>query len=345
MQLLAKPTVPTVVVGLGKPGVMLSLLGKKIGAPFTYAALERGMEAYPEQPTARDLRDVYSYDDIGSKTPLIGVTGLTEREYVMTGAINRGMKQLGVSARCLPVQVGNVRLFQKVMEIAGFKAVVVNEPWRHELLEAATDLEPAAQQSQAVDLLVNEDKSWNGYNLLWRAAGAALDATLRQKYPTDKPLDNRMVAIVGADASARSLALGIKSRGGIPIIVSRDRDNAREAAKEIGCRYIPFEQLYTTSHNVLIVCVKDEFDPMQGRKIKTQIHPGYLKPSITVMDLTSMPDASDLQIEAVKRGCDVVTPRRVLLEQILLSIRLITDQDVPRESIEASINEFAPEER
>ena len=42
--ILARPAVPTVVVGLGKPGVMLTVLGRKIGAPWTYAALERGME-------------------------------------------------------------------------------------------------------------------------------------------------------------------------------------------------------------------------------------------------------------------------------------------------------------
>ena len=31
-------------MGLGKPGIMLTVLGKKIGAPWTYAALERGMD-------------------------------------------------------------------------------------------------------------------------------------------------------------------------------------------------------------------------------------------------------------------------------------------------------------
>jgi 3-dehydroquinate dehydratase/shikimate dehydrogenase len=35
VQILGKPTVPTVVVGLGKPGIMLTMLGKKIGAPWT----------------------------------------------------------------------------------------------------------------------------------------------------------------------------------------------------------------------------------------------------------------------------------------------------------------------
>ena len=71
MQILAKPVVPTVVVGLGKPGVMLALLGRKIGAPWAYAALERGMEAYPDQPTVSDLNAIYRYPEI-EKTTFVG---------------------------------------------------------------------------------------------------------------------------------------------------------------------------------------------------------------------------------------------------------------------------------
>src|SRR5262245_12483501 len=74
VQILAKTSVPTVVVGLGKPGIMLSLLGKKIGAPWIYAALERGMEAYPGQATAGDLNAVYRADSIDKGTRFVGVT-------------------------------------------------------------------------------------------------------------------------------------------------------------------------------------------------------------------------------------------------------------------------------
>src|SRR5438067_5807402 len=103
LQILSKPAVPTVVAGLGKPGIMLTILGKKIGAPWTYAALERGMEAYPEQPTVNDLKTVYHYEEIGKSTPLIAVTGFSDREYVLAGTINFGMKQLGLSPRCWPL--------------------------------------------------------------------------------------------------------------------------------------------------------------------------------------------------------------------------------------------------
>ena len=90
LQILARPALPTVAVGVGKPGVMLSVLGRKIGAPWTYAALEKGMEAYPGQPTVNDLRQVYHYDAMGRSTRLIGVTGFSERDVVSVGVLNAG---------------------------------------------------------------------------------------------------------------------------------------------------------------------------------------------------------------------------------------------------------------
>ena len=93
LQILSKPALPTVAVGLGKPGVMLSVLGKKIGSPWTYAALERGMETYPGQPTVRELNEVYHYPAISRTTRLIGVTG-----FGPTGIRHAGRSQCGTDA-------------------------------------------------------------------------------------------------------------------------------------------------------------------------------------------------------------------------------------------------------
>src|SRR5206468_3184226 len=102
VQILAKAPVPTVVVGLGKPGVMLTVLGKKIGAPWTYAALEKGMEAYEGQPTVADLNNIYHYSAIEKTTRLIGATGFEERDAVAVGVLNHVLGHFKLPARCLP---------------------------------------------------------------------------------------------------------------------------------------------------------------------------------------------------------------------------------------------------
>jgi 3-dehydroquinate dehydratase/shikimate dehydrogenase len=367
VQILAKPALPTVVVGLGKPGLMLSILGKKMGSPWTYAALERGMEAYPGDTTIHALQTVYHYPVIERATRLIGVTGFTDLEYVTVGLLNAAMHHLGMPARCLPLGVGNSRLFRKVMEAVHLAAVVVDEPNQHGLLDIPADLDPAARQTEAVDLLLNHEHKWHGYNLICRGAVAALEATLRGSSSpvapvpgSDKRLEGRTIMLVGVNATARSLAYGIKKRGGALIIASRNRQAAHALAQQLDCRYVQFEALYSTMHEVLVVC--DEEGAAHGVSGSTQppsalrgssttlhsppsnIHSGYLRPGMTVMDLTSLPRKSVLLQEAQARDCRVVEPRQILLELALLQTHLIAGQHVTREPLEKVLDELIEEE-
>jgi 3-dehydroquinate dehydratase/shikimate dehydrogenase len=345
VQLLAKPALPTVVVGLGKPGVMLTVLGKKIGAPFTYAALERGMESYPGQPTIADLEKVYHYQQIGRSTRLIGVTGLGAQEVATVAVLNGALAHLGLGARCLPLQVGSLRVFRKVIDAVKLAAVVVDEEHRGSILEIATELAPDAAQAQAADVMLHPQEKWLGHNTLGTAAAEALEAALRGDLATERPLVDRPVMIVGTNAAARSLAFAVKERGAAVIIAARDRDTAHELAKAVDGRHIQFEGLYSTMHEVLAVCSEEKLPAStKGKAEKVSIHVGHLKPGLTVMDLTSMPRKSPLLCEAEARHCRVVSPRRVLREQLFHQIRLISNKEVPRERLDEIMNEVMEEE-
>jgi 3-dehydroquinate dehydratase/shikimate dehydrogenase len=340
LQIQSKATIPTVIVGLARPGVMLTILGKKISAPWTYAALERGMEAYPGQPTVSDLNDVYHYPDIEKNTRLMGVTGFGDREFVLVGALNAAFRKLGEPTRCWPLGIGNAKLFRKMMDIVKLKSVAIDPNHRREMVEVMGGMEPAARQTHAVDLVVREEHEWHGYNVLWRAAGAALEGVLRQKYAKDKPLTDRVVLIVGTNETAKTALLAVKQRHAIPIVASYDKKGVQEIAKEFGCRHVLFDALYSTAHDILVVCSDEKEHAPPKAQVQGLIHPGYLKPSITVMDLTSKPRKSTLLREAQKRGCDIVEPREVLLREALLLLELTRGEGVPREFLEPVITDL-----
>jgi 3-dehydroquinate dehydratase/shikimate dehydrogenase len=342
VQILATATVPTVVVGLGKPGVMLAVLGKKLGAPWTYAALERGMEAYPSQPTVHDLETVYHYKALERGTRLVGVSGFTDREYVGTAALNGLFAHFGLPARCLPVGVGSARLFRKVIDAAKLVGVVVDAEHQGALMEIATEAEPGARLANAADLLLRKGDKWSACNTLVRAAVAALENLLRVRYPGDMPLQGRMVAIVGVNALARTVAQGVKQRGGSPIIVSHDKAGAQELAKKLECRFVLFEALYSTIHEVLVVCDQEKQHTATGGS--NAVHPGYLKAGMTVMDLTATLSPSPLLREARARRCAVVTPRKMLFDQLALQARLLTSKEVTRELVEQVLPGFLQED-
>lgn len=341
VQILAKPAVPTVVVGLGKPGLMLALLGRKIGAPWTYAALERGMEAWPGQPTVSDLRDVYHYAAFERGTRLIGVTGFGEREAATVAVHNAALAHLNLSARCLPMGVGSIRLFRKVVEAVKLAGVVVDEENQASIMDIVEEAQPSAQQAQAADVILHKNEKWHGYNTVFQASLAALAAAIKAKSGADEPLKGRMVAIVGVDATARGLATELMRRGANVILASHRKKAAQELAQALGCRHMQFEALYSTMHDVLIVC-DEEKGEVKGKAVG--VHAGYLKPGMTVMDLTASLRKSALLREAEVRGCTAVAPRELFLDRLELQSRLFTGKQVPRAVLAGALPSSLQEE-
>jgi 3-dehydroquinate dehydratase/shikimate dehydrogenase len=332
VQILARAPLPTVVVGLGKPGVMLSVLGAKIGAPWTYAALERGMEAYPDQPTVSDLENIYHYRAIHRSTRLIGVTGFGPRERATTAALNAAFAHLQLPARCLPMGVGNVRLFGKVIEAIKLAAAVLDDEHRKSILPLASHREPSAERTGEADLFLHRNNAWHAADTRIPALVNALESTLRSRHSSEHPLAGRIILIAGSNDLAQCVARELKQRGSVLVFASHDRAAAHRLAQDMSCRFVQFEALYTTIHDVLIACED------------AVIHPGYLKSNMTVVDLTSGVDKKLLLSEAAARGCAVVTPRQLWLEQVSLQVHLLTSKDVPRQLLSDAAPWLADEE-
>jgi 3-dehydroquinate dehydratase/shikimate dehydrogenase len=333
VQILARPAVPTVVVGLGSPGVMLSVLGARIGAPWTYAALERGMEAHPGQPTVADLVDVYHYRSINRSTRLVGVTGFGERERATAAALNAAFAHLEMPARCLPLGVGSVRLFRKVAEAVKLAGAVIDPEHRAAILEMASDPSPQAERSRSADVLLYKDNRWFAHDTQTSSTVGALESALAGRAGGDHPLRGRIVMIVGVNDLARVLGRELKERGCMLVIASHEKAAAHKLAQELECRYVQFEALYSTNHDVLVVCDTEKAPGHSRGGGEGGIHPGYLKRGMTVLDARPGLQKSTLTAEAERRGCGVVGPRQLWLEQVALQARLLTGKDVPRQRL------------
>jgi 3-dehydroquinate dehydratase/shikimate dehydrogenase len=338
LRVLAKPAVPTVVVGLGSSGIMLSVFGKKIGSPWTYAALGKGMETYPGQPTVHELNEVYHYPAVGRSTRLIGVTGFGRREYAAVALLNAALAHHGLPARCLPLGVGDLALFRRVMDAVHLGGVVVDPEHQPAFLEIATELDATAEETRAVDLLVPRDDGWRGCDTLDKAALDALEAALRVRSPVDEPLRGRLVTVVGANGTARAVAAAVKRRGGLLTLASHDHDAAERIARDLECRPIRFEALYTNAQDILVVCDEESAGGKARRRSDwSGIHPGYLRPGMTVMDLTGAGVTTSLLREAEALGCGVIPPTQVLLQQVAAQARLLTGKDTPAEVWEQTL--------
>lgn len=333
VQIQGKATVPTVVVGLGKPGVMLTVLGRKINAPWTYAALEKGMEAHPDQPTVGDLRDVYRYDSIGKGTRLVGVTGFGPEEYATVAALNAAFAHHDLPMRCWPAAVGSVRLFRKIADQVKMQAVVVDEASREELYELASQRDEAAEKSSRVDLLLRQGDEWAGRDTAFAALSTALEDALRPRYKSDRPLNGRIVAIVGVNELARRLAFHLKAAGCGVILVSYDKAAAQTLAQLVGCRMLQTEALYSTMHDVVIVADDEKALAMA----RTGLTATGMRAGVTLLDLTDPVKPTPLAVESQKRGLTVLSPRDVWLARVRLYAEALTGKPTPREVLAAAV--------
>jgi 3-dehydroquinate dehydratase/shikimate dehydrogenase len=339
VQILGKQKVPTVVVGLGRPGVMLAVLGKKIGAPWTAAALERGAEAFPGQPTIRDLVGVYRYRDIEKSTRFVGVTGLGEYEFLATGLMNAAFARLGVAHRVLPLQVGELKLFRKVIDIVKLHGVAMDDAFYERLHEAAAYDESARPPVQAADLMLpGPENSWIGSNSYGIWAANALEETLRRRDPEkERPLQGRAVMLAGAGPWTRMLAPVLKARGAALIFASKDRNAAMRLSQQFGGRQIAWDGLYATLHDVLVVSRESNLGDAEVDE-ELPIHPGYLKSTMTVLDVSAIPRQSKFLIEAKYRGCSIVEPSNILLERVAEHVKRMTGQSIAGEDMRETLN-------
>jgi 3-dehydroquinate dehydratase/shikimate dehydrogenase len=339
LRLLNKPPVPTIVEARGPAGLLLALVGRKIGAPWTSAALERGREAYPGQATVQDLTDVYRYPDVGKKTRFVGVTGDGDRPRLAAGLLNAAFGRAGLPHRSLPVPMGDRRLFRKIADAVRLQSVFLDEPNYDGAHEVARLDESARAPVAAADGLVPEDGAWAGFNALGPAAVAAVEAAMRER-ESGTTLKGRVVALAGCGPLTRMVAPAFKAAGAALMWAGRDRSAVQAASQAFGGRQLLWEGLYATSHDILVLG-PDNTKP--GELPDRPLHAGYLKPGMTVVDLTAGIGPTELLREARARGCAIVTPARLLIEQVRQHARRL-GADVPAAMLVGTLTAWLPEE-
>jgi 3-dehydroquinate dehydratase/shikimate dehydrogenase len=333
VQILARHAVPTVVVGLGRANTMLALLGRKLGAPWIYAALERGMEAYPGQPTVDDLNQIYRVGDIHKSTKFLGVIGQGPRELARIACLNAAFAALDTSLRCLPLEVGNPRIFRKLIDVVKLQAVVVDDASQGPLLELDIELHGTARKTKAFDLIVPKDDGLHGFHKGAKAWMHQLAETLKKKFDPVNPIKDRIVMFAGIGPAAKLLASEIQEAGGNAVLASANKNAGLAMAKELGCRFVQWEALYSTLHDVLVVC-----EPEADAKA-APLTASYLKPGQTVLDLTANFAPTPFLVEAHQRAAVVVSPVEIFLDQTIEMLRVLTSKPVDRTTLRKAIPE------
>jgi 3-dehydroquinate dehydratase / shikimate dehydrogenase len=253
--------------------------------------------------------------------------------------LNAAFARAGLPHRALPIRMGDRKLFRKVADAVRLQAVLLDESAHEGLHEIARLDESARAPVLAADGLAPSEGEWLAFNALGPAAVAAVQAALRERDP-DATLKGRVVVLARCGPLTRMLAQPLKSAGASLVWASRDRSAVQAASQAFGGRQVLWEAVYATSHDVLVI-------GRDGAKAEDEnelpFHPGYLKPGMTVVDLTAGDRPSRFQREARSRGCALVTPGRLLVEQVREHARRL-GADVPAAALAEKLAGWLPED-
>lgn len=324
VQILNKPTIPTVITGLGYAGRFFPMLGRKIGAPWCEACLERGMEAYEGQANIRQLTEGYLFRDIGKPTRFVGVTGTDERSFLLSALINCGLSTLGKPHRVLPIQVGSLKTFRKIADAVRLQGVSFDEScWEH-LHELAVMDENAKPPVAAADFVAPTDGHWTASNLFGPAVKQTLLDAVSERWGPEEPLKGRTVLFVGGGAMTRMIAPLLKQEGMSLIFAEKTKEAGQKLAQTFTGRHVLREAIYSTNHDLLLLTKDSQTEEFS-------IHPGYLKPTMVVFDLSQFPKMGTFHSEAESRDVPTINPLQVIVAIACVHLEKLLGESIPNE--------------
>ena len=322
---------PIVGLGVGRSGLTFSLLGRKYGSPWIYAALEPGMEAFSRQPTVWQLRDDYHWDSISGKTRFLGIIGYGESENIAARVLNAAFQQMDRPIRCLPLQPGDLSRFPKMLEKLGINGLVVDPCWRGDVFELAASCDEIGTMARRFDVLMEGQQGRRGVSTIFGALDIAGQAVTGSAEWTGRGA----VTVLGQSPMARAAAAFFGQRGAAVSLAGLSDNAAAGMAREAGCRHVVWNAVYDLRCDTLVLADPD----MPCGLSKGQVNPGIIRERQVVVDLTVGLSGSPFAEEAAARGARYIDPASVFAANLNLQFRQLTGRDLPPNAFEKGLAE------
>jgi 3-dehydroquinate dehydratase/shikimate dehydrogenase len=325
---------PTIPIAMGEIGVFTRILGRKFGAPFTYAGFnpERVFAAGMLQHAV--MKHDLAYYQIDANTEIYGVIGDPIEQSLSPVVHNAAFRELGLKKVMVPFLVPNGELptFFKELLWLDIKGCSVTIPHKEAVVALLQQKEGAVERTGTCNTVIfTPDGERVGYNTDYRAAMDALEGAMggRDSEEAPSPLFDKQVMILGAGGVARAIAFGLVRRGAHVTITNRHDERAARLAEEVGCRTVNWSMRATNLVDVLINATPVGMHPNVD---DTPLPPAaFSRSGIVAFDTIYHPENTMMLKLARERNCQAVTGVEMFLRQAALQFKLYTGQDAPVE--------------
>lgn len=260
---------------------------------------------------------------IDGHTRLFGIIGNPVEHSLSPAMHNAAFAHQGINGVYVAMRSEGLENAYRGLKELGFIGVSVTVPFKVAIMEFVDKIDPVARKIGAVNTLhftcnQNGQVQCTGSNTDWVGSNQALAEAM--------PLKDATVLILGAGGAARAVGFGLLEAGARPLIANRTESKGQALAVQLGCTFVPAQELSQVRADALINTTSVGMEP-NNKAIP--IDPKLLTHFQVVMDIVYAPLQTRLLKEAAARGCRIVGGLDMLLHQGAAQYRLWTGQDAP----------------
>lgn len=326
-----KLSVPVVGQGIGAGGLTFSLLARRLGSPWIYAALERGMEDVAGQPTVEELDATYDARSIDGTSRFIAFAGFPQDGDAAAESLcrtwNAAARTAGVPHRALPLEVGAFDHLGDMLRILKIRAAALGPALSEPARGGWTAFAPPSSSPGGTNLGGTD----TGESTVDGAATVALKGTHGWRSRDAQPafvvalaaacgggLERRQVTLLGAGAGVQRLGRALIQRGANLAVADPDDDAAAALAKTLDARAVQWRAIYATHTDVLVrsgagagLSPGAGVGPVPLGAGPKAYNPSGLEPRLTIADAAAVWGDTDFLAAARRHACPLVEPAAV----------------------------------
>jgi len=344
--LLHRTSGERIVFCMGQAGLISRIIAKKLGSLVTFASLDEASGTAPGQLTIEQLRKLYRYGDIDSRTEFYGVIGSPVAHSASPAVHNACFAAAKLNKLYLPLLVeggaDELARFLNRIEVRpwlGFRGFSVTIPHKANALEYVRSkfgrVEGPAERIGAVNTLVlTRDGSWRACNT---DCAGAIEAILSAMKIERAALKDVRVAVVGAGGVARAVVAGLRDAGAKVKIYNRTLAKAKNLAAEFGCDYASLEAAANIEAELLINCTSVGMHPNVDA---SPVPAEALKRSMVVFDTVYNPARTLLLQQAREKRAKTIDGISMFINQAAEQFRLFTGKKADKQFMRRKISAF-----
>ena len=334
----------------GAAGSFTRVLCRIFGSAFTYAAPasipgQPAPEATaPGQLRANDLLGLMPPGGISPETAIFAVVGGSLEHSLSPRVHDMALKAARLDAVYLALPTDDFTSFIELCEDENFRGFSITAPHKQTALRVAHAADQDSRATGACNTLVRDPGGWRAFNTDVPAIAETLERGLTYHHDRagtarltrDKPLEGEHVLVLGAGGAARAVARAVGSAGGRVTLAGRDATRAAQAAEDLGCDSIAWEQIPETAHDVLVNATPIGTGVEAGEAGALPVPAEWLRPETLVLDAVYRPVRTALLVAANERGCTAVPGAEWFVRQAAAQFMHFTQQEADEDLMRAA---------